>query len=180
MSTRENAENSKKMKKIQMTLDGKSTIEDWDFTKADTSYLTHGFHDYPARMIPQIAQRLIERYAPNSGKILDPFCGSGTTLVEAQLANRRAVGNDINPLAVLLSKVKATPIDFVEKDFDSVAFFESIQRGYITAKKENKLPEPPLVFIVVFCIGSKNQQPEIYSIYIKRLVPLKTMKLEIF
>lgn len=143
MSERETGDNSKRTQKLQMTLDGKSNLEDWNFSKADTSYLTHGFHDYPARMIPQIAQRLIDRYTPNGGKILDPFCGSGTTLVEAQLANRHAVGNDINPLAVLLSKVKATPINFEEKGFDAVSFFEAVQKEHLTEKREKKLPEPP-------------------------------------
>jgi site-specific DNA-methyltransferase (cytosine-N4-specific) len=135
---------SKTTKKVQMTLDGRSTMEDWSFAKADTSYLTHGFHDYPARMIPQIAERLIERYTPESGgEILDPFCGSGTTLVEAQLANRKAIGNDINPLAVLISKVKATPIDFAEKGFDAVTFYEELHNEYTNAKKHNNLPNPP-------------------------------------
>jgi DNA modification methylase len=143
MSTRENAESVNRAKKVQMTLDGRSTLEDWAFPKADTSYLTHGFHDYPARMIPQIAERLIERYTPCRGRILDPFCGSGTTLVEAQLANRSAVGNDINPLAVLISKVKATPIDFEKKGFDAVTFFEELHKEYTNAKKNDELPKPP-------------------------------------
>ena len=132
-----------KSRKFQMTLDGKVIPEDWNFAKADTSYLTHGLHDYPARMIPQIAERLIKRYTPNKGRILDPFCGSGTTLVEAQLANRPAVGNDINSLAVLLAKVKSTPINFNEKNFDAIAFFYHVQREYAKAKRENRLPEPP-------------------------------------
>jgi site-specific DNA-methyltransferase (cytosine-N4-specific) len=136
--------NTKTTKKVQLTLDGKSTLEDWSFAKADTSYLTHGFHDYPARMIPQIAERLIDRYTPIKGKILDPFCGSGTTLVEAQLANRRAIGNDVNPLAVLISKVKATPIDFEKKGFDAVTFYKVLHKKYIDAKKRNNLPKPPI------------------------------------
>ncbi|MEM3661053.1 MAG: DNA methyltransferase [Thermoproteota archaeon] len=71
-------------RKIQTTLYGKEAIDDWNFANCDTSYLTHGLHEYPARMIPQIAQRLINRYSPEGGKILDPFCGSGTVLVEAR------------------------------------------------------------------------------------------------
>jgi len=97
---------------VQMTLEGKEALEDRDFAKADTSYLTHGLHEYPARMIPQIAQRLITLYTQEGDTLLDPFCGSGTTLVEARLSNRSAVGNDINPLATLLIKVKSTPLDF--------------------------------------------------------------------
>ncbi len=127
-----------------MTLEGKESHEDWTFARADTTYLTHKLHDYPARMIPQIAQRLIECYSPVRGKILDPFCGSGTTLVEARLANRNAVGNDINPLAVLLAKVKSTPIDFINASFNPSKFFSDLQREYVEEKKNRRLPDPPL------------------------------------
>jgi site-specific DNA-methyltransferase (cytosine-N4-specific) len=51
-------------------------------------------------------------YAPQSeDKILDPFCGSGTTLVEAKLAGKPSMGVDINPLAVMISKSKVNPIN---------------------------------------------------------------------
>jgi hypothetical protein len=143
MSAKQPWESARKTQKIQMTLDGKGNLEDWGFKQADTSYLTHGLHDYPARMVPQIAQRLIDRYSPVEGRVLDPFCGSGTTLVEAQLADRRAVGIDINPFAVLLSKVKATPIDFKEKGFDAVSFFGDVEADYHAARKAKRLPEPP-------------------------------------
>jgi len=95
--------------------------EDWDFAGADTQKYTHGLHAYPARMIPQIAHRLIERYSSPYDLVLDPFCGSGTVLAEALLMKshervdadlpRNAVGNDINPLALLLAKVKSKPLD---------------------------------------------------------------------
>lgn len=84
--------------------------EDWDFSKADIQYLTHGIHPYPARMIPQIAQRLIGRYSSPCQVVLDPFCGSGGVLVEAILAERSAFGIDLNPLACLIARVKSTPI----------------------------------------------------------------------
>jgi len=82
----------------------------WDFRQEDTKYSVHGFHPYPAMMIPQIARRLILEYSRLGDYILDPFCGSGTVLVESKLNNRYSVGIDINPLALLLAKVKTTPI----------------------------------------------------------------------
>jgi len=87
------------------------TTEDWNFENADTQYLTHGFHPYPARMIPQVAKRLIERYSKPGELILDPFCGSGSVLVESRLLGRNSVGIDVNPLALILAKAKTTPID---------------------------------------------------------------------
>ncbi|MEM2946147.1 MAG: DNA methyltransferase [Candidatus Caldarchaeum sp.] len=85
--------------------------EDWDFAGADVQYMTHGLHPYPARMIPQIARRLIERYSSSGDVVLDPFCGSGSVLVEATLTGRNSFGIDINPLACLLARVKTTPLN---------------------------------------------------------------------
>jgi len=85
--------------------------EDWGFRWADTKELTHGLHPYPARMVPQVARRLLGRYSKPGGLVLDPFCGSGTVLVEAVLLGRRAVGVDVNPLAVLLARVKSKPVE---------------------------------------------------------------------
>ncbi len=68
--------------------------------------LTHGFHPYAAKMPPALTRVLVRQI---EGTILDPFCGSGTTLVEAKRAKREAVGFDINPLSVRLAKIKTTP-----------------------------------------------------------------------
>ncbi len=71
--------------------------------------LTHGFHSYPARLHPATARVLAELLAHHSPKntvLVDPFCGSGTTLVEARAAGMRAVGTDLNPLAVLVARAK--------------------------------------------------------------------------
>lgn len=67
----------------------------------------HGFHSYPARLHPDTARRLVEGLSRPGDSVLDPFCGSGTVLVEARLAGRRALGVDVNPLAVELSWLKA-------------------------------------------------------------------------
>jgi SAM-dependent methyltransferase len=76
----------------------------------------HGFHTYAARMHPLTAARLVEAFAPKGGTVLDPFCGSGTVLVEALLAGRAAVGTDLNPLAVLLSRLKTRVTTREERD----------------------------------------------------------------
>lgn len=69
----------------------------------------HGFHTYPARLHPETARRLVEAFVPAGGAVLDPFCGSGTVLIEAQLLGRRAWGVDLNPLAVRLAQCKLRP-----------------------------------------------------------------------
>ncbi len=66
----------------------------------------HGFHAYPARIHPVTASRLITGLCRPGGVVLDPFCGSGTVLVEAMIAGRTARGSDLNPLAVRLARWK--------------------------------------------------------------------------
>lgn len=78
----------------------------FDFPGATTQYLTHKFHPYPARFIPQIPKTFIELFTKKGDRILDPMCGCGTTLVEAFLSKRSAIGADYNPLAVLISKAQ--------------------------------------------------------------------------
>lgn len=75
------------------------------------NYLTHNFHPYPAKFIPQVPRMIIETLSEPHNTILDPFCGCGTSLVEAKLVGRHSIGIDINPLACLVSKVKATPLE---------------------------------------------------------------------
>lgn len=79
----------------------------------DVNSHTHGFHKYPAKFIPQIPKWAITKYL-NGNKdkfVLDPFCGSGTTLVESVLAGYSAIGVDIDPLSAMISKVKTTRVD---------------------------------------------------------------------
>lgn len=84
---------------------------DWDFKDFTTQYLTHTFHSYPARFIPQIPLTFIKLFTKEKETVFDPMCGCGTTLVEAFLNNRNSIGNDFNPLASLITKVKTTLID---------------------------------------------------------------------
>ncbi len=88
---------------------------DWSFKDCNTQYFTHTFHPYPARFIPQIPATFIKLFTEEGDTVLDPMCGCGTTLVESLGHNRNAIGNDLNPLAVLISKVKTTLID--EEEF---------------------------------------------------------------
>jgi DNA modification methylase len=66
----------------------------------------HGFHSYPARLHPATARRLIEKLSRVGDTVLDPFCGSGTVLVEGQLQGRFTIGVDLNPLACELARFK--------------------------------------------------------------------------
>ena len=105
----------------------KRTIDDrWSFKTADTKEFTHCYHNYPAMMIPQVARTLIKEYKPNDGVTLlfDPYMGSGTSLVEANICGVNAIGTDLNPLARMMARVKT--IHYDEKQIkDCFCFIQS-------------------------------------------------------
>jgi DNA modification methylase len=71
---------------------------------------THGFHTYAARMHPDTAGRLVRSLSAPGTTVLDPFCGSGTVVLEAFVSGRRALGRDLNPVAVRLAAVRAAVV----------------------------------------------------------------------
>ena len=102
------------------------------------TYQTHGLYVYPAKFIPQIPQFCIREFSKPHDVILDPFCGSGTTLVEALLLKRNAYGLDINPLAQLISKVKTIPLDLqqLSKECRSLDQFLSTNPASLNSTEE--------------------------------------------
>ena len=75
-------------------------------------YATHLIHPYPAKLLPHIARFFLSNttLSKPGSVVADPFCGSGTVLLEALLNRRRPVGADANPLGRLISSVKLTPL----------------------------------------------------------------------
>lgn len=100
----------------------------------------HAFHRYFGKLIPAIPRFAIEALCPPGGRVLDPFCGSGTTLVEACLAGREAWGVDMNPLSVLVARAKTDPPDMAE----AVAAMEQVVERVNDWPGRERVPEPPL------------------------------------
>ncbi len=101
----------------QTSLTDISVDYSWSFadkTIKDTSYITHGYYTYPAKFIPQLAARLIKENSNENDIVIDPFLGSGTTVVEAIVNNRIGIGTDINEISYLIAKVKTAPINDLE------------------------------------------------------------------
>ncbi|MFH1717784.1 MAG: DNA methyltransferase [Planctomycetota bacterium] len=74
----------------------------WSFPERG-SWATHS-PKYRGNFAPQIARNIIEMYSRQGDRVLDPMVGAGTTLIEAKLLARDALGLDINPKAVELAK----------------------------------------------------------------------------
>jgi DNA modification methylase len=94
---------------LNQTIDELESL-DWEFKRYRQTGINN-MHWFPASFIPQIPSLLISRLSRVGDTVLDPFCGSGTTLIEAVRVGRVAVGIDSNPLACLISKVKTTFIE---------------------------------------------------------------------
>ena len=88
--------------------------QDLDFHVEQSRYASHSFHSFPAKFPPQLPRKFINALTQEGDVVLDPMMGSGTTILEAYLLNRRAVGFDIDPLAFLLTQVKVCPLDIIE------------------------------------------------------------------
>jgi hypothetical protein len=98
-------------------------------------------HSYPAKLIPQIPHYFINKdhFSRRDDVVLDPFCGSGTTLVEAKLSGRNSFGVDINPLAGLLTRVKTSPLDSKKLKI----LFEEIMDNILYSVTEIQPPKFP-------------------------------------
>lgn len=124
--------------------------KDWAFRTDKTNELTHSLHPYTAKFVPALTQTLIDFFTTEQDLVFDPFCGSGTVLVEAERANRKWLGTDISPLACLISKVKTTKLSeaqmkkalevekAVKKEIE-----QTYNKGYQTLFKENLTPDIP-------------------------------------
>ena len=84
----------------------------YDFAGQSYANSYPNLHKYPATMIPQIGIELFAELNISEGKLLDPYCGSGSSfIVGLERGLEEMYGFDINPLAVLISKAKFTKID---------------------------------------------------------------------
>jgi DNA modification methylase len=116
---------------------------------ADPRELTHGFHSYPARFHPLLVRRLLAETIDKGGVLLDPFVGSGTTLVEGALRGARGRGVDVNPLAIELTRLKATAWPFerrmllVERARETAArSLERVKRRARTRESGDRFDDP--------------------------------------
>ena len=84
---------------------------EWTFKDKGDVLTAHKIHKYPAVFIPELADKIIEAFSNEGDTVLDLFAGSGTTLLESMRLNRHSKGIELNPLAVMITKVKTQYID---------------------------------------------------------------------
>lgn len=99
--------------------------------RQSTRYSVHGMHEYRGKFNPQVCRALMNILGAKPGSVLlDPFCGSGTTLVEAAHRGVRAIGTDLNPLAVYIANAKlealTTPAHRLREALDRIVARQSV------------------------------------------------------
>ncbi len=100
-------------------------------SNAAINYSTHGIYRYFGKFPSPIGRQLISDYSKPGGVVIDPACGSGTTGVEALWMQNNAYLYDLNPLSVLISKVKTTYLS--EKRMSNAS--ENFQARYRKIRK---------------------------------------------
>ena len=107
---------------------------DWSFSERSGTDVLGRIHPYPAKFIPEIPGTLLDCLPPPPGsRVLDPFMGSGTTLVEAQRRGYGSVGVDLNPIAALITRVRTSSLvdSFLDIAAQTSARAESMGRAPI-------------------------------------------------
>jgi len=100
----------------------------------------HRLHPYMGKFIPQLVEIFLRKFEPKL--VYDPFCGSGTTLVEANALGIDSIGTDISVFNVLLSKVKTDKydIELLDKEIHGILKrLSKYKREFSNDEKVNKL-----------------------------------------
>lgn len=87
---------------------------DLGFHQEASNYASHALHAFAAKFPPQLPRVFIEGLTQKGETVMDPMMGSGTAIVEAFLCGRRAAGFDIDPLTLMICRVKTHPVDLLE------------------------------------------------------------------
>ena len=96
----------------------------------------HKIHPYPAMLHPLLVDFLIKKYVEKDDVVFDPFCGSGVTLLQASVNGHKSIGFDINPLALLIAKVKTQKYDVKDLKDEFLDFKKQIAKN-----KKSDIPE---------------------------------------
>ena len=117
--------------------------------RKNPKYVTHGIHPYKGKFYPQLCKSLLNLARLQAGDmVIDPFCGSGTVLLESQLNGYRSLGIEMNPVAALISRAKtcvvtqsAVLLDRIVREFDGSIEHDTSTEGDLDYFNTEFLPE---------------------------------------
>jgi len=121
--------------------------------ESDTTKHVHRLHPYKGKFIPQLVEYFLDGHTDNFKKevyfkkgdvVLDPFCGSGTTIVQANELGMHAIGLDVSAFNALICNVKVGKYDFLDMDFEIKKISKALKQFIAesnTIKFETKLTQ---------------------------------------
>jgi hypothetical protein len=120
----------------------------YDYSGQSYSSVFPNLHRYPATMLPQLGIDILKEFNISKGGMLDPYCGSGSSFIcGIECGLTRMAGYDINPLAVLISKVKYTALSESEISAARQDFRNKVFEFLKDESKINSLPPPEITNI---------------------------------
>lgn len=131
------------------SVDGRLTdyhhLQQYNRTRSVNQYLTHWFYPYKGKFHPQMVRALLTILGLEPGQwVLDPFVGSGTTAVEAQLLGVNCIGVDISPLCCLISRVKTGSWGALEEIEAASAYVAPCADNHLQPRLFRSLDRPEL------------------------------------
>jgi DNA modification methylase len=134
-------------------------------------YLTHWYYPYKAKFHPQMIKAIINWMGlKRQDTLLDPFAGSGTALIESKLVGVNSIGIDIDPLCILMSKVKTDLLDMSAEELKSIslkAAFDFFHRRKLRAQASVGLEKFLPIYSEDYDMGPfKECDERIYNFYL--------------
>lgn len=152
---------------------------EWNFHGADTREYLHGLHPYPAKFIPQIPRKAIGLWTKPGELVYDPFCGCGTSLLEARLMGRPSIGTDNNAVACLISKAKTATYSAADVEL-AKNFVATLDRKLATVKPKKDLIPKNENFLYWFSEAVLDRLSGIKGLVLRQAEPLCTLFLALF
>lgn len=155
---------------------------DLDFKNENHNDFRHSWHAFPAKFPPKLARLFIEHLTEENDVVLDPMMGSSTTLLEADILNRKSLGFDIDPLSLIIGKSKFQRIDPYEANLlANKIISKAIKRiesnGNIELKLREQFDNETMEFIDYWF--SKKVQIELF-VLIKEIEKIKDENYRLF
>ena len=98
----------------------------YDFKSIKASVGRNAIHDYPAMLHSKLVESLLIEFGSDDKIVFDPFCGSGTTVIQSLQAGMSVIGTDINPLALLIATVRSSNVD-IQK---ALTYLDELKNNY--------------------------------------------------
>jgi len=108
-----------------------------DLPESERTKHVHRLHPYLGKFIPQLVEIFLRKYLKQGETVLDPFCGSGTTLVQANELGINVIGYDISAFNILLCKAKTARYDLTTVRKEVLDILEKVR---LATQRDNRQP----------------------------------------